>query len=155
MKTTLKKILVPVDFSLASRHALKVACGLALEGDETLTLLNIYQIPGFVYPDGFMPAGPERMSDLMEKTNETLEALKQVAQRAGAKHVFVKACEGTPFAEIVSEAQAGNCDLIVMGTHGHTGITHAWLGSVAENVVRRASCPVMTVRLPTSDGGRA
>jgi nucleotide-binding universal stress UspA family protein len=56
--------------------------------------------------------------------------------------------EGTPFYEIVRYAKEQNIDLIIMGTHGHTGLTHMLLGSVTEKVVRKAPCPVLTVRHP-------
>src|SRR4051812_19669981 len=84
----------------------------------------------------------------MQKTEEALQTLKASAHRAGAPRVATKSGEGRPYVEILAEAKASAYDLIVMGTHGFTGLTHAFLGSVAENVVRRAECPVLTVRPP-------
>lgn len=63
-------------------------------------------------------------------------------------NVVPEVAEGTPFEEIVRFARDKDIDLIVMGTHGHTGLAHLFLGSVAEKVVRRAPCPVLTVRHP-------
>ena len=143
-----KKILVPVDFSEPSRTALRAACGIARRYGAQITLLNVYQIPGFVYPDGFMPASPDTMRELIEQTETALATQKASAERDGVASVVTKASEGAPFAEILGEAEAGAYDLIVMGTHGRTGLSHTFLGSVAENVVRRALCPVLTVRPP-------
>ena len=147
----LKKILVPVDFSEPSRRAVLLACDIAQRYGAEVTLLNVYQVPGFVYPDGFMAAGPETMRDLMAKTQEALDTLKASALRAGATRIVTKATEGTPHVEVLGEAKAGEFDLIVMGTHGRTGFMHAFMGSVAENVVRRSECPVLTVRAPKED----
>jgi nucleotide-binding universal stress UspA family protein len=77
-------------------------------------------------------------------------ALERVVREANAPGVVIHAevAEGLPFDEIVRLARDRNVDLIVMGTHGHTGLAHVLMGSVAEKVVRRAPCPVLTVRHP-------
>lgn len=97
-----------------------------------------------MYPDGFMPVSAKMLREMLTKIDEGMTELERHAQRCGAARVKGKTIEGAPAAEIVREASAGNFNLIVMGTHGHTGIKHALLGSVAENVVRRAECPVLT-----------
>ncbi|HWM86759.1 MAG TPA: universal stress protein, partial [Kofleriaceae bacterium] len=66
----------------------------------------------------------------------------------GLREVGTNISQGVPFAEVVREAREGGFDLIVMGTHGRTGLRHALIGSVAEKVVRKAPCPVLTVRPP-------
>ncbi len=147
MATQIKKVLVPIDFSPGSKQAIALACDLAKPYGAELMLLHVYQTPGFVYPDGFMPVSAKMLREMLTKIDEGMTELERHAQRCGAARVKGKTIEGAPAAEIVREASAGNFDLIVMGTHGHTGIKHALLGSVAENVVRRAECPVLTVRL--------
>src|SRR5262249_7275544 len=78
------------------------------------------------------------------------EALERVARADNLKHLSVRreVREGTPFYEIIRFAKEGDVDLIVMGTHGHSGLTHVLLGSVTEKVVRKALCPVLTIRHP-------
>jgi nucleotide-binding universal stress UspA family protein len=78
------------------------------------------------------------------------DALERVAKADSVQglHVRREVREGTPFYEIIRFAREGDVDLIVMGTHGHTGLTHVLLGSVTEKVVRKAPCPVLTVRHP-------
>lgn len=143
-----RKILVPTDFSRFADEALAWACDLAKRYDAELTLLHVYQIPALALPEGYVLPRPEAMSDLMGKLDEALRGERKKAEAAGVKEVRTVLAEGTPFAEIVRVAREGRHDLIVMGTHGHTGLTHALLGSVAEKVVRKAGCPVMVVRRP-------
>ena len=84
----------------------------------------------------------------MAATHKLLEESAARATSSGAVGVEAKLVEGVPFKEIISFARAGNYDLIVMGTHGRSGLKHALLGSVAEKVVRKAPCAVLTVRMP-------
>jgi nucleotide-binding universal stress UspA family protein len=78
-----------------------------------------------------------------------LESLKKDAARLGVLRVTAAKSIGPPVAEIVRFAREGNYDLIVLGTHGRTGLKHALIGSVAERVVRHAHCPVLTIRPAT------
>ncbi len=147
------RILVPTDFSDSARNALAVACDLARRFDASVTLLNVYQVPGVIYPEGFIPASPETYNKLLDETAAALGALKAEAERLGCSRVETRALEGTVFDEIVREAK--DHDVIVIGTHGRTGVSHVLLGSVAEHVVRLAPCPVLTVRLPKAERARA
>ena len=86
------------------------------------------------------------MDLLLERIDSLLLHWEQEAQRLGARRVVSAKVEGVPLVEIVRFARETNSSLIVMGTHGHTGVKHALIGSVAEKVVRSADCPVLTIR---------
>ena len=89
-----------------------------------------------------------QLASMISGFEEHLDEAKAEAEAAGAVRTETKLLEGIAHSEIVSFAQEFGYDLIVMGTHGRTGIMHALLGSVAERVLRKAPCPVLTVRLP-------
>src|SRR5205807_7159695 len=84
------------------------------------------------------------------------DAFERLLKENGLEHSPVEReiREGTPFAEIVRFAREGRFDLVVMGSHGHTGLAHVLLGSVVERVVRKAPCPVLTVRQPEHEFAR-
>ena len=147
MFNEVKRILVPVDFSPCSKRALALACDIASRYDAQLTLLHVYQTPGLLYPDGFLPASPQVYRDFVDKIDDAMAELKRTAERGGVSRVLLKASEGFPQTEIIREAELSKSDLIVIGTHEHTDLKHVLLGSVAKTVVRRASCPVLTVRM--------
>ena len=148
--TQIRKILVPVDFSDSSRAALEYAAGLARPFDATIDLLHVWQAPAFIgamtLPE--VPATEATMVELVKKNAE--EASIRFAGEA-EKHgwrVREARCEpGVPAHTIVAVAKRGNYDLVVIGTHGRTGLAHVLMGSVAETVVRHAECPVLTVRV--------
>ncbi len=140
---TLKRILVPTDFSDYSKGAITYACELAQRFGADLKLLHVGMPP--VTP---VPFGPT-MSDQMFQTKETAKKAFEELDAPGldrVSRVDRVLRIGTPFVEIVRYAREDDIDLIVMGTHGHTGLVHALIGSVAEKVVRMASCPVLTIR---------
>jgi nucleotide-binding universal stress UspA family protein len=141
----IRKILVPVDFSEPSREALRFACDLARRYEAQVTLLHAYQLPGYAFPEGYLVAGPASVNDLLGLVDKALAEARREAEAEGVK-VETRAVMGVAFAEIVRAAREGGFDLVVMGTHGRTGLKHALLGSVAEKVVRKAPCPVLTVR---------
>jgi nucleotide-binding universal stress UspA family protein len=143
-----KKILVPIDFSRHSERAARLAAELAKTFDAQLTLLHVYSIPTYPLPEGYVIASPETVAELMEKISSTLKEAKARMLAHGAPRVDTLLAEGSAFAEIVRIARDKEHDLIVMGTHGRTGLKHALMGSVAEKVVRKARCPVLTVRDP-------
>jgi nucleotide-binding universal stress UspA family protein len=142
----IQKILLAVDFSEQSKQAVDLGCDLAKRYDAAITLMHVFQIPGYVFPDGFVVITPAMFPELMNKLDATLAELKKDVEAKGLKQVSTYLVEGAPFAEIVRFARDSKFDLIVMGTHGRTGIKHALIGSVAEKVVRKAPCPVLTVR---------
>jgi nucleotide-binding universal stress UspA family protein len=143
-----KKILVPVDFSAHAERALRIACDLGKTFQIPLTLFHAYAIPTYPLPEGVVLASPETVAELLEKTQSAMNQLRARAVELGAPRVDAIVNEGIAFAEIVRVAREQDFDLICMGTHGRTGIKHALLGSVAEKVVRKAHCAVLTVRDP-------
>jgi nucleotide-binding universal stress UspA family protein len=142
----INRILVPIDFSPHSRRALQYACELSKKMDASLVLIHAYAIPAYTLPEGYIMASPATIAEIMTKIETAMGEAKRDALAAGARVEDVLVVEGIPFAEIVRAARDKKCDLIIMGTHGRTGLKHALLGSVAEKVVRKAPCAVLTVR---------
>ncbi len=147
-KADWKKICCPIDFSDASRAAMEVAVDLAARNGAELVLLHAYPIPGYTFPDGSVVASPKMMDELAEQAEHHLGEWKRDAGALGARSVVTVKAVGEPATEIVAYARERGVDLLVVGTHGRTGLEHALMGSTAERVVRRAPCPVLTVRPP-------
>ena len=143
-----KRILCPIDFSDASRAALETAADLASRHGATLTLFHAYPVPGYTFPDGSFGASTRMLDELAEQARGHLDEWKGIAAGFGLQGVEAATAVGEPAYEIVSYAKEKAVDLVVVGTHGRTGLTHALMGSVAERVVRKAPCPVLTVRPP-------
>ncbi|MDF1819632.1 MAG: universal stress protein [Immundisolibacteraceae bacterium] len=142
MKTVeIQKILVPVDFSSASLGALAHAEELAHRTGAELHLL--YVIEPVVAPMEFNTAAIIEANQA-DRINSKLAELRNTEVRHGVKAVTLVA-EGEAAAAIVRTVEEQDFDLVVMGTHGHSGFRHLLLGSRAERVVRGASCPVLTV----------
>ncbi len=144
---TLKTILVPSDFSECSEAALRYALELARRFDARVHLLHVVQDP-LTQPwaaEGFSLPLFEIVDDWHAQARERLKA---VVPAADCDRVTIAAVVATPYAEILDYAARNDVDLIVMGTHGRGGVSHMLLGSIAERVVRRAPCPVLTVRHP-------
>ncbi len=141
---SLKKILCPIDHSDCSKEALKYAVTFAMKDEAKLYLLHIIDIRSF---NDIVVAMSQQIPD-----EETLELLRiklldcipeEIRDDMNVEAIVT---QGIPFAEIISTARENDIDLIVIGSHGRTGITHMMLGSVSEKVVRKAPCPVLTVR---------
>lgn len=146
MTETIGRILVPVDFSAHSDRALRYAAGLAAPFAAQVELLHVVEDPyltGAWSSDVYVPKVPELMADLRADAERRLAALKSAT--AGVT-VETGVMTGRTAQTIVDRARDGGFDLIVMATHGRTGVAHLVLGSVAERVVRTAACPVLTVR---------
>ena len=147
--TRWSRILCPVDFSETARAAMETAIELAAKFGAEVALVHAYPIPGYTFPDGSVVASPKMMQDLADQAERHLEEWRAQAETlVGAPRVSAQKAIGEPAAEIVSFARSSGVDLVVVGTHGRTGLEHALMGSVAERVVRRAHCPVLTVRPP-------
>lgn len=148
MESQIKKILVPVDFSDYSKNALRYAYTLAK--DFASKLYVIYVIEPVIYPADFSMgqfALPSLDAEVSIKASEELENL--VKSELGCDidcQTIVKT--GKPFVEINDTAAELDIDLIIIASHGHTGVEHILFGSTAEKVVRKAPCPVLTIRDP-------
>lgn len=141
-----KRICCPIDFSDTARAAMQVAVDLTRRLGAELTLLHAYPIPGYTFPDGSVVASPAMLEDLSEEADRHLEAWRREAESLGLPSVAVAKAIGDPAAEIVRFAREPGADLLVLGTHGRSGLEHALMGSIAERVLRKSACPVLTVR---------
>ncbi len=143
----LKKIVLATDFSTYSQAATKFGCALAEQFDSELHVLHVLQDLVAVVPEpgvAFPPPG-DYMDELRQSAEQALQEVIDSAWEQG-KQVVRAIRQGPPFLEIVRYAKEVDADLIVLGTHGRAGLAHVLLGSVAEKVVRKASCAVLTVR---------
>jgi nucleotide-binding universal stress UspA family protein len=144
-----KKILFCTDFSENSDHAFSYAFNLARAYDATLLILHV-----IVEPVCYYWSTPKGVDELIAKQTERVKQeinTHYLQKIEGFKNyeIFTRETdEGRAFYEIIQVAREESADLIVMGTHGRTGIDHLILGSTAENVVRKSPSPVLTVRLP-------
>jgi nucleotide-binding universal stress UspA family protein len=148
MNPDIKKILVPIDFSDYSKNAFRYSIEFCkCFGSE---IILIYVIEPVVYPPDFslgQIAFPTVDMQLDKRAEEELEKLAKAEIPAGQRiRTIVKT--GKPFIEIVDTAYDEDVDLIIISSHGHSGVQHILFGSTAEKVVRRAPCPVLTVRDP-------
>jgi len=140
----LKSILHPTDFSDSSEPALKYACSLAIQFSADLHIINVVQDFGLLLPPVTVGFPADYYQRQLQYARETLATFpEKVLNHTG--NVIRNICEGRPATEILRYAKENAIDMIVMATHGYTGLEHAIMGSVAENVVRHASCPVLTV----------
>ncbi|HZZ83894.1 MAG TPA: universal stress protein [Anaeromyxobacteraceae bacterium] len=134
-----------VDFSETSRAALRVASDLCATLGARLTLFHVDQIPGSSYPESVIAITPEIERDLSSHADRGLAEWKAQAEALGVKDVSLARSPGDPAGEIALFTAQGRFDLVVLGTHGRTGLRRVVLGSVAEEVVRRCKVPVLTV----------
>lgn len=146
----LTRILVPVDFSEASRLALDDAASLASRFDAHIDLLHVWDLPALVNPQEVAATAGLPASILESISHNASDALERFTAAARAKGISIHAAQSkagaSTYRTIVDEAERGRYDLIVIGTHGRTGLGHVVLGSVAERVVRHAPCPVLVAR---------
>jgi len=144
----IRRILVPTDFSPHSNEATAWAADLAARYNAAIVLVHVYQPVSMILPEGFVLKSAEDIAELLHSLDTALaEAKAQLSRVAPGVAIDSVLLQGAPFAEIVRHARENSFDLIVIGTHGRSGLRHALLGSVAEKVVRKAPCPVLTVRL--------
>ena len=148
MKISITKVLCPVDFSNCSDHALQYAVALAQTYHADLLLLHVV-IP----PMSSLPGDPmisEVVQDQQELEIACTARLEETTSPIRELGINVQSCivNGIPFAEIIRVAREETADIIVIGTHGRSGLKHLLIGSSAERVVRKAPCPVLTVKHP-------
>lgn len=141
MSINLKRILAPVDFSETSDKAFDYALSLARVFEAEVIALHILQEPIL-----YQPTTAQSYRDAFERSMQ--DNLDSLLNRHTVEGVSVTTAmkQGAPFLEIIQFAQEKNCDMIVMGTHGHGPIQNMLMGSAAEKVVRKAKCPVLVVR---------
>ena len=145
MHIELKNICVPVDFSDTSAAALKYAKALADAFGSKLHVLHI--LVNWV-PDGDFPVSPQLYVDLENSARKQLEAQLSTDDKTKYQAQMALVSGMSEFVEIIRYAREKNIDLLVLGTHGRGAIAHMLMGSVAEKIVRKAPCPVLTVRHP-------
>jgi len=143
----LKKILYPTDFSDSSLEALKYAVSFSRDYKARLVLMHV--VNEQIFSEGLsLPrvTAPEALEqEMTAEAERQLKALIPANERAGLDWEMV-ILRGMPFLEIVRYAKANDVDLIVIGTHGRSGLEHVIFGSTAERVVRKAPCPVLSVQ---------
>jgi nucleotide-binding universal stress UspA family protein len=145
-KLGIRSILVPIDFSAHSKNALKYAIPLAEKFRASVHL--VYVVEPTVYPAdlGFgQVVLPGVEDELREKGADELEQLIR-REIGGAVTATSSVRTGSPHQEILHEAEERGVDLIVVATHGHSGVEHILFGSTADRIVRHARCPVLTIR---------
>jgi nucleotide-binding universal stress UspA family protein len=138
-------VLVPIDFSATADRALAYAIALAQQLQARLTLLHVLDLTPVTMDEMTPGMTATYLDDLETDAQHLLQASRERVQRVGlrAESLLV---QGTPTQTIVDTASEQGVDLIIMGTHGRTGLAHVFLGSVAEHVVRQGPCPVLVVR---------
>lgn len=146
----IQKILCAVDFSEYSLEALEYATHLVLKEEASLYLVHIVDSRMYDYGGPIYEPGPNVVNTVVDQESiDMLKArlLEKVPEGFQGK-VEAAVSFGVPFVEIIKFAKAFDVDLIVMGTHGRSGIAHMLIGSVTEKVVRKAPCPVLSVKVP-------
>jgi nucleotide-binding universal stress UspA family protein len=145
----IKTILHPTDFSESSKYAMTYAISFAEEFQAKLVLLHVIEeISSALYFDMLQaPPLTQLMVNIEKQARQALDEVlpPELRGKLPAEYVLRK---GVPFVEILHCAGEMKADMIVLGTHGRTGLKHALFGSVAEKVVRKAICPVLSVRHP-------
>jgi len=140
-----RRLLVPHDFSEHSDRALETALGLAKALGAHIVLVHAFQRPQAIFePYGILPIEPA-LAEIPEAARQRLQVELDKVLAAGVEGE-ARVREGRAVDEILAEIEASGADLVVMGTHGLTGFSHAMLGSVAERTVRQAPCAVLTVK---------
>lgn len=149
-------ILVATDFSEPSEQAADAAATLAAQLGAKVTLLHSFD-PDTLVPPGAIPRPEQyRQKITKEMSDAVTERLKEIRESrlASVKDVdFAVVTHRSPAHAIVEHAEKLGADLIIVATHGRTGLGHLLIGSVAEKVVRHAHCPVLAVRLPEKKKG--
>src|SRR5262249_16819051 len=143
---TVQTILHPSDFSERSQHAFRYACLLARNLGARLIVLHVVPPPAVAVAAELVAYTPPS-ANYRQEVWDKLHNLRAEESKVQVEHVLE---EGDPAWVILHLAATTPCDLIVMGTHGRTGLSRLLMGSVAEEVVRKASCPVLTLKVPSA-----
>ena len=142
----IKRILVPSDFSEPARKALIYAVEFAKAYEAEIILCHVMEPP--IYPVSISVGAvsvPPIGDEMRQHTKEQLELLRtaEIGSKIASR---IAVAEGKPFLEIVQLARSEDVDMIIISTHGHTGLKHVLVGSTTEKIVRKAPCPVLCVR---------
>lgn len=146
---TLKSILVPTDFSIQSQSAIRYGVEFALKFGAKLHVLHAVQEVAIFLPEmGFINSSTvSSIEPILQAAGKSLADFLEPYKHHGIE--LISHCqEGNALDEIISLATDENIDLIIIGTHGHTGLAHLFLGSLAETLVRKSPCPVLSLRSP-------
>lgn len=148
MEPNIRKVLVPIDFSDYSKNSLKYAVNFVKCFNAQIIL--VYVVEPTIYPPDFSMGQIAIPAVDPDIDNRSKEELKRLAETEIPAELHCKAIvkTGKPFIEIIETASEEDVDLIIIATHGHTGVEHILFGSTAEKVVRKAPCPVLTLRDP-------
>jgi nucleotide-binding universal stress UspA family protein len=139
---SIRTVLHPTDFSERSDFAFRLACSLARDYGARLIVLHVAEPPTVVGSEGMLM--PPVAVDL-QPLQDRLQQLRPRDPKVPVEHRLI---QGDTATEILRVAEETKCDVIVLGTHGRTGLGRLLMGSVAEQVLRRAPCPVVTVKTP-------
>jgi nucleotide-binding universal stress UspA family protein len=143
-----RRIVVPTDFSQSSRKAIELAVELAQKLDASVTMMHAWELTPYISL-GRSYAASDIITPIEQAARAELDAeLGRVKGRLKECDALLR--NGNAWKEIIAVAEQTHADVIVMGTHGWTGIKHALLGSIAEKVVRMSPVPVLTVRMPNA-----
>src|SRR5579863_3433857 len=143
----LRRFLVPTDFTETSERAIDWALDLAARLGASVTVMHSYEIPVLGFPDGALIASPEIAARIAEAARNALDRTVEKYEGRGVP-LDTMLRDGVAYEEINAVAESIHADLIVIGTHGRRGIARALLGSVAENVIRTATKPVVAIHGP-------
>lgn len=144
---SIKKILAPIDFTETSARALDYAVDLAAVLGAAVTVIHVYQVTVYSFPDAVVVAPPTLAAEISNTAQKALDAAIS-SRRERCPLISSLLLTGNPWEEICRVAVEQSADLIVMGTHGRHGFMRALLGSVAERVIRVSTVPVLAVHGP-------
>jgi nucleotide-binding universal stress UspA family protein len=141
--TPIHTIVHPTDFSSYSEAAFQLACSLAKDHQAKIIVAHVFEVPTMVHGGVMTPPPPPVPAEQIEELKSKLHKIQPPDPAVAVEHRLL---QGNPAQEILHLAQTTQCDLIVMGTHGRTGLRRLLMGSVAEKILREADCPVLTVK---------
>jgi len=143
---TISKILVPIDFLPHSADSVRRALDIAQRYSAEVVLIHAYQPAEYPMSDGDVVYDERQLERVTEQVRARLDAVRREVDPIGRRRVSARVVQGMPARAIVEAASSEPFDLIVMGTHGRTGVARVFSGSIAEHVMRHAPCPVLTVK---------
>jgi len=144
----IQRILFPTDFSEYNSAALRYASSLASEAGAKLYIVHVDERTELAAAMGGYPYATPWETEEQQKVRDRLTRLVPTVAGVAFEHRYL---EGSPVAQLLRFAERENIDLIVMGSHGRTGLARLVMGSIAEGVMRQAKCPVLVVKQPASE----